>query len=666
MKKEFTFAHNDIYNQFCSLSFSSEAQNVLLKCPLCSSQRKKQNCKDLSVKRDGAYNCHHCGESGNIKFEYEINVGSREAGKPFFATNRPTTGAQQTQQDQQIFASPLNDKNELIKLDERMNAETDKLRATENSDILDRYAKERGLDASIYSYFNCFGYTDKKGNEMIAYPSYYKMDEKLFLVGVKMKPVDKELRKERTYQIKDGLYSSVAFLGYDIDLEASPHITIVEGEDDALACAFASVRNVISVPAGAFDKPLKPGNGKVKFLDSMRDEIAQAKSIVLFVDNDECGEYLEESLKVELGAKCRVAHKNDGVKDANDLFKLRGPEAVAYTIQNARYQENDFVYNKTDILKALVSEPEPLVQYKSCTAFDEFFTIRPREWSVFTGRPNRGKSTFVNYLTSNIVKSHQNVNAKGYKQVYLTVYSPEAENEVELAREIALHYDGKPGKTEQSLHFLEHCVDIVKTYKKVGTEYQSPCVEDLLTYFQITCAQNDYFNIFVIDAWNTVRHEKANPNERDDQYLERVLQKIKFFCEETGSHVIIVAHPNASAGSNFNDDLNEYCIAGGAMWPNKCNAFLIVDRVFAPKEQQFSECTITVKKAKTWKTGHVGECNEFKYDSKTRTYVVDPHLGVKAMKEVANAVKKSGKKRPSVFGSTANEGFPTSFSLTTN
>lgn len=78
----------------------------------------------------------------------------------------------------------------------------------------------------------------------------------------------------------------------------------------------------------------------------MRDEIAKAKSVVLFVDNDESGEHLEEALKNELGAKCRVVNKTDGIKDANDLFKIRGPEAVAYIIQNARYQENEFVCKK--------------------------------------------------------------------------------------------------------------------------------------------------------------------------------------------------------------------------------------------------------------------------------------------------------------------------------
>ncbi len=39
-------------------------------CPKCSHQRKKKSDQCLAVDIDqGLYNCHHCGWSGNVKFE---------------------------------------------------------------------------------------------------------------------------------------------------------------------------------------------------------------------------------------------------------------------------------------------------------------------------------------------------------------------------------------------------------------------------------------------------------------------------------------------------------------------------------------------------------------------------------------------------------------------
>jgi twinkle protein len=122
--------------------------------------------------------------------------------------------------------------------------------------------------------------------------------------------------------------------------------------------------------------------------------------------------------------------------------------------------------------------------------------------------------------------------------------------------------------------------------------------------------------ILVIDPWNEIDHSIGR-NEREDQYISRMLAKIRRFARMNSVHVFVIAHPtklqkNKTGGY---DAPTPYDIAGGAMWRNKADVCWCVHR----PSMADSKTVVYVQKVRFRKNGAPGNM-VFKFHVSTSTY----------------------------------------------
>ncbi|KAK6263584.1 hypothetical protein QUC31_011696 [Theobroma cacao] len=163
------------------------------------------------------------------------------------------------------------------------------------------------------------------------------------IVGCKYRTLEKKFWQEKG--TKKWLY------GLD-DIEEAATVVVVEGEIDKLAVEEAGVHNCVSVPCGApqtvsaKELPTLEKDIAYQYLWNSKEYLDKVSCIILATDVDDPGNALAEELARRLGKeRCwRVEWpKKDDFscfKDANEVLKCLGPEALKEVIENAKpYQE---------------------------------------------------------------------------------------------------------------------------------------------------------------------------------------------------------------------------------------------------------------------------------------------------------------------------------------
>ncbi|GKV03916.1 hypothetical protein SLEP1_g16150 [Rubroshorea leprosula] len=163
------------------------------------------------------------------------------------------------------------------------------------------------------------------------------------LVGCKYRTMNKRFWQEKG--TKKWLY------GLD-DINDTAEIIIVEGEIDKLSMEEAGFHNCVSVPSGAPQRvstqelPAMEKDGAYQYLWNCKEYLDKVSRIILATDVDKPGKALAEELARRLGKeRCWIVHwpKKDGFgcfKDANEVLKCLGPEALKEVIENAeQYKE---------------------------------------------------------------------------------------------------------------------------------------------------------------------------------------------------------------------------------------------------------------------------------------------------------------------------------------
>ena len=123
--------------------------------------------------------------------------------------------------------------------------------------------------------------------------------------------------------------------------------------------------------------------------------LEECTEIILAVDGDGNGQVLRDDLAVRLGrTRCKFVQYPKGCKDLNDALMAYGSKGVEATVERAKWFPVEGVFAFSDLPKA---------EEKSCLqlgmgSFDHHFKLRRGDFSVFTGVPSSGKSTFLNHV----------------------------------------------------------------------------------------------------------------------------------------------------------------------------------------------------------------------------------------------------------------------------
>jgi len=231
--------------------------------------------------------------------------------------------------------------------------------------------------------------------------------------------------------------------------------------------------------------------------------------------------------------------------------------------------------------KDLLSEIIKLYQEPSSKGFstgwdcvDQFFTVRPGEFTVVTGMPSHGKSEWLDALCVNLVQKHN---------FRIPIFSPENHPlEMHLSKILEKvskkPFYGQGRMTDDEMY--EALESINKNFAFIKPD------ENEFTPSQIANQAAPYLDAsivmpraMIIDPWNEMDHYRPS-GLTETEYVSRVLTELRRFAREFKTHLFLVAHPtkmHKDANGNYPVP-KPYDISGSAHWYNKADNCISVWR----------------------------------------------------------------------------------------
>ena len=356
--------------------------------------------------------------------------------------------------------------------------------------------------------------------------------------------------------------------------DAPDEIVWVEGEMDVAALFECGIRHAVTLkdgaPAGV--KPeTDPDAKRFAALRTHADVLEKARRIVLAGDMDAPGLALREELARRLGRhRCLTVDWPNGLKDACEVLKELGPDAVTEAIANAQHYPIDGLQKiRPGTLAALRSKPPPSVMSTGTRASDNILKL-PTEGRliIVTGDPSHGKTTWTKFAMIHTAENHDRRWA---------VFSPEMQPWEQFAADCAQVWCGKsfwplaglPSMSEAEIQGAERWLENRVTMIVCDAEDEAPTLDWLIERARAAVLRDGVTDL-LIDPWNEIDHQRGVMAETD--YIGRALQRLKAFALRHGCNVWIVAHPAKPPALRPGDQRpapGPYDLSGSAHWANK-------------------------------------------------------------------------------------------------
>ena len=231
-------------------------------------------------------------------------------------------------------------------------------------------ASEKQPNVMIFPFFNEYG--------KLVYIKYRNMAYKKGRKG------SKEWSLEGGKPILFGMKQCVSF----------DRLIITEGQLDSLSVAEAGIDNAVSVPNGM---------NAFTWFPNVYDWIKRFNKVVVFGDLEKGHMSLLDTLKQRLPNRVLAVRKEDylGEKDANDILRSFGPDAIRKCIENAQEPDIGYVKELADVEDVDLNK---LPKVK--TGFYEVDSslgggICYGQVCLLTGKRGKGKSTFMSNVIAN-------------------------------------------------------------------------------------------------------------------------------------------------------------------------------------------------------------------------------------------------------------------------
>jgi twinkle protein len=360
-------------------------------------------------------------------------------------------------------------------------------------------------------------------------------------------------------------------------------LIITEGEFDTMAAIQAGFLRTISVPDGApppGDRTAEDLEGSTKYawIGDIKAFLTKDRvpEIIIAADGDPNGAALLQDLSIQLGrARCKYLtypkskadRGRDRCKDLNEVLQDYGAKGVIETINRAQWIKADGVYRMGEL------PPLPAMQIfePRHALFRENFKLRLGDFSVFTGTPGFGKTSFVNDLMCGISTDHD---------LPVAWASFEQEPQRDHRRSLRTWFHGIPEHTQdfQQRKAADAWVDRLHMFLIPG-EDDDASLDWLLDKMELAVVRHGA-KIIVIDPWNELEHNRRR-DESETEYIGRAIRLLKRFAKSFQVHVAVIAHPTKSvkdADGNYKMP-TLYDIAGSANFYNKADLGVIIHRV---------------------------------------------------------------------------------------
>lgn len=262
------------------------------------------------------------------------------------------------------------------------------------TDMAVAYMVKRGIGKETAERFKLT--TQKNHNNILVFPFY---DENNILVAAKYRKMDfkkgrdscKEWFESDTKPILFGMAQCVDF----------GTLIITEGQIDSLTVAECGIPNAVSVPTGAKG---------FTWLANCWDWIVKFQEVIVFGDYENGQITLLDTLEKRLPQKVKHVRCEDylGEKDANDIFKKYGRQAIEACIQNAEIRRLANVKDLADVCAVNINDLEK-VKTNIQEIDRKIGGLVFGQVILLSGKRGEGKSTFMSQLVCEALDQSEGV-----------------------------------------------------------------------------------------------------------------------------------------------------------------------------------------------------------------------------------------------------------------
>ena len=369
------------------------------------------------------------------------------------------------------------------------------------------------------------------------------------------------------------------------DAEVIHQIIITEGEKDRLTLMSCGYPYVLSVANGA-------GTNIDESHEAFDEWILQADEIVICGDSDRPGRMLVKTLATRYQTRAKVASLTFGKKDISEVYEAYGCNEVRRIIEEAKPVNEGDVYdleeNSDEVLDILMGNYDHGYEVGMGKLTDHIFhPTSDGGLIILTGRPNSGKTDFLNCLMAHLMY-HCNK-----RVAFFSFEKPIKGKHVrEIARivlgvENTANMDGMQTSEEafienrKMLSYLNsHMVDFDTKSRLPDSNYITSLAE---TEMQRKKHKIDYL---VIDPYVFINVTEGGSRATETEKVRLMLTRLQQWSRTRHIWTVVVAHPRIQYkdGHEAFPPLDLYSIAGSAQWANLADYLFTVTRVNKPEE----------------------------------------------------------------------------------
>ena len=251
------------------------------------------------------------------------------------------------------------------------------------------YLENRGISAEVAKRYKI---TTQTNNENILVFPFYDDQGVLQFVKYRKMNFDKRFDKNKEWCEAE----TMPILFGMAQCEDFTRLVITEGQIDSLSLATCGIKNAVSVPTGALG---------FTWLANCWDWVNKFQEVVVFGDYEKGKITLIETLEKRLQMKVKCVRPEDYLceKDANDILRKYGKEAIIHAVENAELREVKYV-KRLATVEAVNLRDLPKIKTG----------IRPLDRVcgglllghvvLLSGKRGEGKSTFMSQLVAEAIE----------------------------------------------------------------------------------------------------------------------------------------------------------------------------------------------------------------------------------------------------------------------
>ena len=369
------------------------------------------------------------------------------------------------------------------------------------------------------------------------------------------------------------------------DAQTIRQLIITEGEKDRLTLMTCGFPYVLSIANGA--------STNIEESHEAFDEwIQQAGEIIICGDTDRPGRRLVKLLIEQYQTRAKVTTLPQGKKDISEVYEAFGSQEVKRIIAEAQGISDADIYDlsehKEDILDIMMGNYDRGYEVGMGELTDGIFhPTSEGGLIILTGRPNSGKTDFLNCLMAHLMYHNQK------RVAFFSFEKPIKGKHVREIARIALgvrnteDMDGaeSPEEARQEnrrvLDFLsEHMVDFDTKTRLPDSNYIIGMMEAMMN------RKKQKIDYLVIDPYVFINMTEGGSRATETEKVRLMLTKLQAWSRTRHIWTVVVAHPRIQYkdGHEAFPPLDIYSVAGSAQWANLADFLLTVNRISKPEE----------------------------------------------------------------------------------